>query len=166
MLRSGGGGPRRARALGGAGLWVGAALAAPPAQAQATDPANPGDPEQPRDPGAPPPAPAQSPSWIDRYELARELLIKGEYRLAYTEFTALAQAAPNEADRRLAEEMAHVSAQWAARSDASWRSSEPPASSTMTRPRRTTDEISILYTSGFLYGAGTGAWFLLQTQPY
>ena len=30
---------------------------------------------------------------------------------------------------------------------------------------RSTDELTLLYTSAFIYGVGTGSWFLLQTKP-
>lgn len=106
--------------------------------------------------------------WSMRYEIARKHLVGGEYRLAEGEFIALAADAPSDAERRLAIEMARIAASWSGGPDATWRALEPK---TLTPPEpfvrrvRTRDEITLLYATSFVYGVGTGAWFLLQTQP-
>lgn len=110
-----------------------------------------------------PPAPVfriDETAWRVRYEAARSRLVDGHYRWAEAEFDKLAKIAPNEADRALALEMAKLADDWGDREEAL-----RAATVTHPTPRRTRDEISILYASAFLYGLGTGAWFLLQTQP-
>jgi hypothetical protein len=107
-------------------------------------------------------------AWSTRYEAARKHLVGGEYRLAEVEFVGLAADAPSEAERRLAIEMARIAASWATGQDASWHALEPRAltpPAPLVRRVRTRDEITLLYTTSFIYGVGTGAWFLLQTQP-
>lgn len=95
--------------------------------------------------------------WKSRYDDARALLVSGQYADAARLFDALARDARSEEDRRLASEAARIAEGFAAREAPPPAASEPPA--------RTRDEIAILYASAFLYGAGTGTWFLLQTQP-
>ncbi len=100
-------------------------------------------------------------AWTARYDRARADMIEGRVREAEREFKALAGEARTEGERTLALEMARLSATYAARADAA-RAARPSA------PRasvRSTDELTLLYTSAFLYGAGTGTWFLLQTKP-
>ena len=92
------------------------------------------------------------PTWAERYETARKHLVTGELRIAQEEFAALALEAPNENEKRLALEMSRIATTWA-------------ESTPSVRPQRTRDEISLLYATSFLYGAGTGTWFLLHTQP-
>jgi hypothetical protein len=107
------------------------------------------------------PSPAQE--WSGRYEHARRLLVEGDYRHAETAFLDLAVDAPTDIDRRLAAEMARLAALSAAREEATI---PPPDAATESGPRiRTRDEITLLYATSFLYGAGTGTWFLLQAQP-
>ncbi len=124
--------------------------------------------EQPAEPAAqaataPAPAADAPAAWTTRYEAARQHLVDGEYNPAYEEFVALAREAPTPEEKRLALEMAHVSAEGATRAAAQWRAANPVKP---TEPmRRTPDEITLLYTTSFVYGVGTGAWFLLQTQP-
>lgn len=91
-------------------------------------------------------------TWAERYEQARRLLVDGKFKAAEDAFTALAADATTDPERRLAVEMARIAASWAL-SDAT------------IRPSRTRDEITLLYTTSFLYGAGTGTWFLLHTRP-
>lgn len=101
-------------------------------------------------------------SWAARYDLARGAMIEGRVREAEAEFNALAREAKTDGERTLAREMARLSAAYVAREDAAHKAKRHA------RPHeavRTTDELTLLYTSAFLYGAGTGAWFLLQTQP-
>ena len=103
-------------------------------------------------------------TWAARYGVAHKHLVLGEYRIAEQEFLGLTEGAPTETERRLAIEMARIAAKWAAGGDDSSSSAEPkllPAK----RPMRTRDEITLLYASSFMYGIGSGAWFLLQAQP-
>jgi hypothetical protein len=102
--------------------------------------------------------------WSTRYEAARRHLLDGDYEAAFEEFVDCADTATNESDKRLAYEMARVAAEGARRSKLDWKKVEP-VTPPGERPRRTSDELTLLYTTSFLYGAGTGAWFLLQTQP-
>lgn len=73
-------------------------------------------------------------------------------------FHALARTAPTEADRFRAHEMGRLASQSADRTETPLP--EPPVQAT-----RSTDELALLYTTGFLYGAGSGVWFLLATEP-
>lgn len=101
-------------------------------------------------------------AWAQRYDRARNDMIEGRVREAEMEFKALAAQARTPAERTLALEMARLSAAYAARADAT----KKPARDAHPRDAiRTTDELTLFYTSAFLYGAGTGAWFLLQVQP-
>jgi len=97
---------------------------------------------------------ASADEWTTRYEDARRRMLAGDHEDAAAELDALAEHAPSEADRRLAREMADVARALAA------KAAPPPR-----EPIRTRDEITILYASAFLYGAGTGTWYLLETQP-
>lgn len=102
-------------------------------------------------------------AWAERYDRARNDMIEGRVREAEAEFQALAAQAKTPAQRTLALEMARLSAAYVARADATKKKAPRDA-----HPRdavRTTDELTLFYTSAFLYGAGTGAWFLLQVQP-
>jgi hypothetical protein len=105
-------------------------------------------------------------TWPQRYETARKHLVAGEHRLAEQEFIALAADAPSDPERRLAIEMARIASSWAGGPEATWRALEPkPGPVPMVARVRTRDEITLLYATSFMYGVGTGAWFLLQTQP-
>jgi hypothetical protein len=105
---------------------------------------------------------ADESSWHARYAAAREKIVAGEWRAAAIEFRALARVAPTDSERLLAHEMAELAARYAARRAAP----QPPAAALPPeRPIRSTDELTLLYASSFLYGAGTGSWFLLQTEP-
>jgi hypothetical protein len=97
--------------------------------------------------------------WSAHYDAARKQLIDGHYRVAEIEFLDLAVTASTDTDRRLAVEMARLAASWASREVV-----VAPEEPSLRRPR-TRDEITLLYATSFIYGAGTGAWFLLQAQP-
>jgi hypothetical protein len=102
------------------------------------------------------PAWAASPreAWRERYESAKAALIAGDTAKAAAELAELAKQAESVEDRRLAEELGAVAR---ARDTVS---PAPPA------PRiRTSDELSILYTSAFVYGLGTSAWVVLLLEP-
>ena len=136
-----------------ASLLVAATLA--PRLAQAEEPAAP----------APPAAPL--PSWDDRYDVAYEALTAGRLREAATLFHALARTARNDRERVLAHELARLATEAADRGaalppEALPKPAPPPV---RVRPIRATEELTLLYASGFLYGAGSGIWFLLSTQP-
>ncbi len=107
------------------------------------------------------PAAAAGPTWRDRFEAARARMIEGDHVRAEADFRALAETAPSDTDRALAYEMARLAASYVA--EARTKTLPPP------QPRvsrlRTGDEMTLLYATSFLYGAGTGAWFLLQVQP-
>ena len=100
-------------------------------------------------------------AWNASYEAARKHFDNKEYATAADEFRALAASAVSDGDRRLAQEMERVSL-----SLIPPKEPKPPDEPVFLGPKqRTRDEITLLYTSAFVYGAGTGAWFLLQTQP-
>jgi hypothetical protein len=101
-------------------------------------------------------------AWAQRYDRARNDMIEGRVREAEMEFRALAAQARTEGERALALEMARLSAAYVARLD---ETKKAPRNSHPRDAIRTTDELTLFYTSAFLYGAGTGAWFLLQVQP-
>lgn len=101
-------------------------------------------------------------AWAQRYDRARTDMIEGRVRESEAEFRALAAQAKTPGERTLALEMARLSAAYAAREDATKRT---PRDAHSRDAIRTTDELTLFYTSAFLYGAGTGAWFLLQTRP-
>lgn len=142
------------RWLVASGLFVASALVCGDAAAQPA-------------PAPPPPPPVSEPAqpplapdaWSTAYAEARRLLDERDYAAAAPRFRALAASAASDGDRRVALEMAHV---------AETLGAPPPSAETplvIGPKRRTRDEITLLYTSAFVYGAGTGAWFLLQTQP-
>jgi hypothetical protein len=99
-------------------------------------------------------------SWTSRYEAARARFLAGDYATAEAELRELAETAESDVDRRLAIELADIAAALVARATPRPKPSPAPAPNVRSR-----DEISILYASAFLYGAGTGVWFLLQIQP-
>lgn len=106
-------------------------------------------------------AAAEPDTWTARYDRARLDMIEGRVREAEREFKALALEARTEGERTLALEMARLSSAYAARADAARTAPPAPPKASI----RSTDELTLLYTSAFLYGAGTGTWFLLQTKP-
>jgi hypothetical protein len=101
------------------------------------------------------PAAAAEETWHERYERAQELLVQGEEGRAAGEFDALAKTAKTPEDRAVAEEMAKV-----ARARVAYEARRP-----VTGHLRTSDELSLLYTTAFAYGFGTSAWLALQVQP-
>ena len=88
-------------------------------------------------------------------------MIEGRVDEAERTFKALAAEAKTEGERTLALEMARLSAAYAARAKVAGSAKRAPKRDYF----RTTDELTLLYTSAFHYGAGTGTWFLLQTRP-
>jgi hypothetical protein len=107
-----------------------------------------------------PVAAASERSWEDRWEEAEALFTAGRYREASSAFHALARSAASEADRVRAHEMGRLASESADRIEQG-----PPPPPPSTRAVRSSDELALLYASGFLYGAGSGVWFLLSTEP-
>lgn len=137
------------RTLGALAVVAGS-LVTSPAFAQANAPANDKAPD----------------AWAERYERAKNDMIEGRVRESEAEFRALAAQARTPAERTLAYEMARLSAAYVARANETKRArDEHPRDAHPRDAVRTTDELTLFYTSAFLYGAGTGAWFLLQTRP-
>lgn len=124
---------------------------------------------------APAPARADAPaspaveelSWDARYDLAYEALSAGKLREAASLFHALARTARNDRERVLAHELARLATEAAERGGAEAAPVLLQPSVPVAPPRliRGADELALLYASGFLFGAGTGVWFLLSTQP-
>jgi len=107
---------------------------------------------------------AQGGSWEARYEAAQAAFVAGRLREAAALFHALARTALSEGERIIAHEMARLASESAEREEAA----APPKPAPLVAPSRAvrgTDELTLLYASGFLYGAGSGVWFLLSTQP-
>ncbi len=99
------------------------------------------------------PPPLAPRAWRERYEEARTSIVDGRWQDAQPILRELSARAPDEPHRVLAVELERLAAAYAER-DARAR-----------RPIRSSDELTLLYASSFLYGVGSGAWFLLQTQP-
>ncbi len=90
-------------------------------------------------------------SWRQQFEKARSVLADGDHGQAARLFDELAKSASSQEDRLLAEEYADVAKQ---RSADQQHSVSPLI--------RTSEELSLLYIAGFVYGAGTGAWAALH----
>jgi hypothetical protein len=113
------------------------------------------------EPTAPEGAAGEREAWSARFDAARAKMIDGKYREAQRELLVLAEEAPRDMDRVLALEMARLAGEYAARAE-----SLPTTVVKAPPPRvRGTDEMTLLYASSFLYGIGTGVWFLLEVQP-
>jgi hypothetical protein len=96
------------------------------------------------------------PTWRERYERARTMVVQQRYAEAEAALNALAAIAADETDRRIAAELAAV-----ARAVAERKAREEAR-----RPEvRTGDEMSALYTTAVLYGLGTSGWVTLQLKP-
>lgn len=90
-----------------------------------------------------------------QFEQARAALIENRDQEALAAFEQLGRDAKNAEDRRVAEEFATLARE---RVSARRRELPPPH-------LRTTDELSVLYTTAFTYGFGTSAWLALQVKP-
>ncbi len=124
-------------------------------------------------PSGPPPLPAEKPLTVEsqptpapqvvedaeayraRFARARAALIDNRDEEALAAFEILAEDAPTAEERRVAEEFANLARERVA---ARQRELPPPHV-------RTTDELSVLYTTAFTYGFGTSAWLALQVKP-
>ncbi len=99
-------------------------------------------------------------AWEQAFRAARAELDRGDLSLAYVHFTELAASAKTPEDRRLATELAAVCRTQLEHKYGPRVPVGPGA------PRiRTSDELSVLYGTAFLYGLGTGAWFVLEARP-
>lgn len=105
---------------------------------------------------------AETESWDARYGEAYAALYEGKLREAAAKFHALTREARNERERLLAHEMARLASEYA---DHAEEEAAEAAKAAKARPLRTADEMTLLYSSGFLYGVGSGVWFLLGTEP-
>ncbi|HEV8551495.1 MAG TPA: hypothetical protein VGQ57_20750 [Polyangiaceae bacterium] len=92
--------------------------------------------------------------WHSRYARAKAMLVEGHPTEAARELEALAADAPSTEDATLARELATVAR-------ASSRKEPGPDAPHI----RTSDELSVLYASAFIYGLGTSGWVVLLTQP-
>lgn len=115
------------------------------------------------EPRSEPKAPLEASPWRIRYDAARKDLTEGRFRRAEVEFRALALEGKTATDRQLALEMARLAVQYAEQDDAGLAGRH--VGGRLGADIRTSDELTLLYTTAFLYGAGSGAWFLLETQP-
>jgi len=145
-----------ARVLGSAPVHADQAV--PPAAASPASPAGTG-------------GPLEEPSWDERYDLAYSALTAGRLREAASRFHELARTARNERERVLTHELARLATESADKGEP-WPPPgvvvPPPLAAAPPSPSpdiRSTDELTLLYASSFLYGVGSGVWFLLETQP-
>ena len=123
---------------------------------------------------AAPPPPAEAPTtgqkvtvtvkgpetadWPERYGIAKQALLDGEWEKAASALEALAAAAPSAEDARAAKELADLARYWQKR-DVAFIQRQALGESTWSSKavgRRTTDELVTLYTMGAFYGAGLG----------
>ena len=105
---------------------------------------------------------ADGKSWDERYDDAYTALSEGRLREASSRFHALARSARTDQERTVAHELGRLASE---RADQEEAADAKAAAAANVRPIRTTDELTLLYASGFLYGAGSGVWFLLATEP-
>lgn len=92
--------------------------------------------------------------WWELYREARALLLEERYAEAAALFENLQVTASSDEQRRLAMELAMIA-----------RALEGEHAALRPDERRTSDELSLLYSSAFVYGFGTSAWLALQTKP-
>jgi len=106
-------------------------------------------------------------AWLDRYTLARERLIAGDFGRARELFGELERTATSAADRAIASEFESVAAGWASRDLAFIRRGDLGESQLSAKAvgERTTDEIAVLYTNAVFYGIGSGGWLAVHTEP-
>jgi len=105
--------------------------------------------------------------WRERFRIAREALLDGEFGRAEGLFGELARTARTETERALAHEDARLAATWAARG-ATLEAHATEMQQTDSRAasdRRSTDELVSLYSNATFYGLGTGVWLAAQTDP-
>jgi hypothetical protein len=141
-------------------------LCGPQARAQTESPAPAPEPQS--TPAATPVSrSADASPWRLRYDVARTLLLEGDFVGAAASLDALARDAQDPMDRALAEGMRDLAQAWARRG----LTLAPPgvkSEAPTTAPagnERTIDELAQLYASSILYGVGTGIWVDVHTQP-
>lgn len=90
--------------------------------------------------------------WDERYANARRLLVTGHEAEAAPEFERLSASAPTTEDAHRASELAEICrAKLSAQVDAAHL--------------RSSGELTLLYSTAFVYGLGTSTWVALMTQP-
>jgi hypothetical protein len=94
-------------------------------------------------------------AWHDEYERAQAALLAERDQEAALLFERLIYSARTTEDRRVAEEFTKLARARVARERL--RREAPHL--------RTTDELSILYTTAFIYGFGSSGWLALQIKP-
>jgi hypothetical protein len=152
--------------------------AAPPAPAGAVAPAPagavppaPAGAVAPAPAGAVPPAPAEWQTndigWLNRYTVARERLLAGDFGEARQLFADLVATATSGPDRSIALELERVAQSWASRELVLVRRIDLGESNVVAKVagERTSDEIAVLYTNAVIYGLGTGVWVDFLTEP-
>jgi hypothetical protein len=120
---------------------------------------------------APPPAaPGWQTSdiaWLNRYTVARDRLVVGDFVEAQKLFAELVATATTGADRAIAQELELVARSWARRELVLVRGMDLGENSASAKAagERTPDEIAVLYTNAVFYGLGTGVWVDVLTEP-
>ncbi len=94
-------------------------------------------------------------TWHQRYNEARGALLEDRNDEAAKLFDELERTAPTSEDRKVAAEFAQVARE---RAGILRRQMHDPHI-------RTPDELSLLYTTAFIYGFGTSSWLALQIRP-
>jgi hypothetical protein len=90
--------------------------------------------------------------WDERYAKARQAFVTGHEAEAAPEFEQLSASAPTPEDARRASELAEICrAKLSTQADAAHL--------------RSSGEMTLLYTTAFVYGLGTSTWVALMTQP-
>lgn len=105
--------------------------------------------------------------WLNRYTVARERLLAGDFVEARELLAALVATATTGLDRAIAQELEVLAGHWASREVVMVRRADLGESGISAKAAgdRTTDEIVVLYTGAVVYGLGTGAWIDVLTEP-
>jgi hypothetical protein len=93
-------------------------------------------------------------AWWLQYDRSRSVMIAERYEEAAGLFQELYCSAPDAELRQLAMELQMIAQALAGQHQA-----------LLPDKRRTSDELSLLYTTAFVYGFGSSAWLALQTKP-
>jgi hypothetical protein len=119
-------------------------------------------------PPAPPPGwQTNDTDWLNRYTVARERLLAGEFAKARELFAELVATATTAVDRVIAQELELLANNWTRRDLVLVRRGDLGESSASAKAagQPTTDELAILYTNAVVYGIGTGVWVGILTEP-
>ena len=112
------------------------------------------------------PLPEQLAAWSVQYADARSAMLAGNFAEAAARFGALVSSAPEASDRFLAAEMESACRTWARGGFVLARPQDfrlaPPV---LLEDRRTTDEISILYSNAVLFGLYAGVVLDMWSNP-